>query len=620
MAIAFRKILGATSLIGMAISLAACEPDGPSNAADEKSFSLFDAAGPLDWPMDQAQWGPEGKNQAYGSDWAPLAATAPMVSDADRSYGYAQAWDYPESYRYDDAQYDDAQYDNYDEAYADYDPGYYEDSPGGNTYALLALAAVLGNVIGNAPPDYSFDYDGVKPWVWVTDDRYARYAEPLRNGYRYYYYAPGAARPFLVRDPYYSYGYRGDRLVAIYDTYGRVLNNQRALPLRRAAASYYDRGLVLQRYAGNHPRRGVSAPIWQQRRNLIVTDQNRWERARGRSEAWQSWDRRYEEAGSKRWRGERIARRYSAERFATWQKADYRGPAPRVKRELRNRPQLRTAALGRAVAEVRRDERPAMLRRTGNDARRIAAGRPIEHGGLTRATLASERSAPALRGGGHIVKTFTPAASRPKATFRQVADRSDRRQGLTVRQNAAAQPHDRAAGLRAAPRKQPEKLRRVAAPQQQRASSLANAGAATTRQGLQRQQPQRSVRKPEATRQQAAQRQPGQQRNGLQQRQSKQQQQAISRASQAKAQQAQQQKRQAQVQSRTQQVRPDRRQAAQPKQAGLTQRSSASARPAQAQRQAARPSPERRPAMTGGGNHGQNGGGPQAKGHGLRVR
>src|SRR5690606_29927452 len=121
----------------------------------------FDAAGPLDWPMDDAPWGSPAGNQAR-SDWAPLAAAAPMVSSAARPIDYAPAWDYPDDYRYDDAGY--GSYD--DDAYYDPDPGYYEQSPGGNTYALLALASILGGVIGNSPPDYAFDYGGVEPWAW----------------------------------------------------------------------------------------------------------------------------------------------------------------------------------------------------------------------------------------------------------------------------------------------------------------------------------------------------------------------------------------------------------------------------------------------------------------------
>ena len=49
----------------------------------------------------------------------------------------------------------------------------------------------MTDAIGDAPPDYAFDYEGVSPWAWQTSDDYVTYAEPIDDGYRYYYYEPG---------------------------------------------------------------------------------------------------------------------------------------------------------------------------------------------------------------------------------------------------------------------------------------------------------------------------------------------------------------------------------------------------------------------------------------------
>ena len=76
-----------------------------------------------------------------------------------------------------------------------------------DNYAYVDRAYAMSNAIGQAPPDYGFDYDGVHPWVWRGSNREVRLIEPVEGGYRYYYYQPGATKPYLVRDPQYSYGF-----------------------------------------------------------------------------------------------------------------------------------------------------------------------------------------------------------------------------------------------------------------------------------------------------------------------------------------------------------------------------------------------------------------------------
>ena len=50
MAFSLRKALGATSALGLAISLAACGPDDLA-VKDTGQFSLGEVTGPFDWPM-----------------------------------------------------------------------------------------------------------------------------------------------------------------------------------------------------------------------------------------------------------------------------------------------------------------------------------------------------------------------------------------------------------------------------------------------------------------------------------------------------------------------------------------------------------------------------------------
>jgi len=66
-------------------------------------------------------------------------------------------------------------------------------------YAYLDQAYYEGDAYEDAPPDYAFDYGGSTPWAWQGDDG-LEFAEPVSDGYRYYYYEPGAAWPYLIRD------------------------------------------------------------------------------------------------------------------------------------------------------------------------------------------------------------------------------------------------------------------------------------------------------------------------------------------------------------------------------------------------------------------------------------
>src|SRR3546814_3268294 len=65
--------------------------------------------------------------------------------------------------------------------------------------------------------------------------------EPIDDGYRTYYYQPGAAEPYFIRDPYYGYGYSGGTIAVIYGPDGRALDRARWAQQRRAASRYYAR-------------------------------------------------------------------------------------------------------------------------------------------------------------------------------------------------------------------------------------------------------------------------------------------------------------------------------------------------------------------------------------------
>lgn len=208
--------------------------------------------------------------------------------------------------------------------------------PGDQGYAWIDRADTIFDVVGDAPPDYGFDYDDVEPWGWEAASGYVTYAEPIDDGYyRYYYYEPGADDPYLVRDPWYSYGYSDGRIAAVYDAGGALLPLALAMQRVDYGSRYYARAHDLRR-AARRARRGVAAPVWAARRPAIVRARQQWASARERQPAWREWRQRDTVRAQRRQlREERDTRRAAAVRFANWQRDGLRGGAPPLYRPSR---------------------------------------------------------------------------------------------------------------------------------------------------------------------------------------------------------------------------------------------------------------------------------------------
>jgi len=301
--------------MSLALGLAACgHGDSGKQAAAQPSqqpqaqLGLMTAVGATGAPLDWA---------AQDGNPPPLPGCAPMLQQASAPYRPAPSY----GYRRERVAYDAV-------------------PPAPDDYAYLGLAGSVSGVIGDAPPDYAFAYDGVEPWAWQTGDGYLAYAEPIDDGYRYYYYAPGAGWPFLVRDPYYSYGYRSGGLAAIYDREGRRLDFAHATMQRAAAAQYWDRGEALHRAYQGGQRFGVPAGLWAAHRGMITRDRNAWIAARRDQPAWRGWDAQHAPVMQARWSAEALARRDAASRFDRWRADGYRGGAPQFYAEARNDPRV----------------------------------------------------------------------------------------------------------------------------------------------------------------------------------------------------------------------------------------------------------------------------------------
>lgn len=498
-----RRILALAATTGFAIALAGCGPDDGqqsraaapllSQAGIQPGWSMADLAG-----VDPA---------FLEADAAPLPQALPMRASYDGDYAYAPAYDYgPEPY----------------------DDVYYTE-PDTNDYQWLALAAALGGMLGNAPPDYAFGYGGVQPWAWETGDRYLRYAEPVYGGYRYYYYEPDSYTPFLVSDPYYSYGYRDDRLVVIYDRSGRLIDARRAERQRRAAHDYFERARQMYRAAHRERHAGVSASLWQRHRDEVARERHRWDKARSEREAWQQWDARNARKLHRDWAGEALVRREAERSFAGWQKAAFKTPAPRFYTARRRQAQLHQ------VAAIRRQQR-AVKQRAQRDAQRheAAAGHQAQrqHADLQQ-QLAFERDRHARQVA--AVRTREQPHAR---TIQRNEQRQAQAQRAKARQQARAQQaaqHRQAEARRAKSRQREQVQAQKAAHERQARAERAKAQRQARAHRAQAQQQARRAseqRRQSARRQQAAREHRLVAQRAAQQRQARQAQQA--RAAQAK--------------------------------------------------------------------------------------
>ncbi|WP_338242810.1 hypothetical protein [Aurantiacibacter hainanensis] len=485
--------LGAVS--ALALALAAC---GPEDMASTDQLALTSALGPYNYSLDESAWDQGGPGTQYwaGGEGDYLPEAWPMQADYPGSYAPAPSWNYDQGGYYDDGyagEWGQEDYGYYDAGYADDyydsygDEYYYDDTVGTDQYAWLALAALIGGLLADSPPDYGYYYDGAQPWAWRTHDGYYRYAEPVRGGYRYYYYEPRSARPFLVRDPLYSYGYRDDRLVVVYDRDGRILRHDRARDRRRVASAYFDRGERLYDAANRGDRFGVSAPLWNQRRREIVAEQRRWDRARERRQEWREWDAAHEEAAERRWTRERRARRSAADRFDRWQDAGYREEAPRFYRDrTENRPRIERAALVRNEARAERREQRRDIERVRERSERVDQRR--------------EERREARRGG--------PRAERDTGFARAETERVERTRNVERRRDAERVRRDREESRRDNQRRETVRQERAQREQAQRQNRQRDERADRDRQ--ERQAAQRESRQRERAQQQREERQQAQ--------------------------------------------------------------------------------------------------------------
>src|SRR5579875_2925587 len=137
-------------------------------------------------------------------------------------------------------------------------------------YAYIDQAYDLSQTFGDAPPDYAYDYNGERPWVWRSNDGYERVGERLPDGrLRYYYYQPGSDEPFFVQDPDYSYAYSNGYVAGVYDAQGDLVPDYEAQRQADIAGRYLARAAALRAAAAHEHREAVHAENWVREREAV---------------------------------------------------------------------------------------------------------------------------------------------------------------------------------------------------------------------------------------------------------------------------------------------------------------------------------------------------------------
>jgi hypothetical protein len=179
-------------------------------------------------------------------------------------------------------------------------------------YAYLDRAYAMGGALGDAPPDYTYDYDGEQPWVWQGDDGSMRVAEATSEGDRYYYYEPGSDSPYLVRDPSYAYGYDNGELVVVYDRYGRRLPPDAVAAEADYAGRFLARGRDIYQAAHRQGREAVARASWQARRDQYYADQTQWTQYQVQDPEWRTYHDQHGQEERAHWADEHYRRESEA--------------------------------------------------------------------------------------------------------------------------------------------------------------------------------------------------------------------------------------------------------------------------------------------------------------------
>lgn len=197
-------------------------------------------------------------------------------------------------------------------------------------YSWLDRANYQEEAVQDAPPDYSFDQDGVRPWIWTSGNGARVISEPVAGGYRTYYYEAGAEQPYMVRDPRYAYAYDNGALVGVFTLAGALIDPVAGSPQVSYGVRYFARGTALWRSARSAPHLAVNAYAWNDRRADLSAGRVAWQAHIADNPDWSAWNGAHAADERRRWDDVRAQHQVAAQQFGNWQQQKFQGPPPQL--------------------------------------------------------------------------------------------------------------------------------------------------------------------------------------------------------------------------------------------------------------------------------------------------
>ncbi|WP_343794872.1 hypothetical protein, partial [Sphingomonas trueperi] len=196
------------------------------------------------------------------------------------------------------------------------------DAEGESSYRWIDRAHALWDTLGDAPPDYSFRFDGGTPVAWELRDGYWVVAEDRSEGARTYFFAPGERGPFLVREANRSFGYQDGNVAAVYDGGGRLLPRDAGVRAIDEGERLYQRGRRLRNALLDRQWDAVDTTSWGDMNLFFVGIDPGWD------SGWQYRSTGFDFAQQQRWAAERDRRAAIAAAIARWRNGGFQGPPP----------------------------------------------------------------------------------------------------------------------------------------------------------------------------------------------------------------------------------------------------------------------------------------------------
>lgn len=160
-------------------------------------------------------------------------------------------------------------------------------APPAQAYAYPQRAYQMSRVVHQRPPSYAFGYGEEQPYVWDDGDQGEMFAEPIDDGYRYYYYEPGADYPYFVQDPDYGYAYGPNgALIGLFAATGALIAADHWRDHAPRAQGYWTRGYDLDRAYRHSTRYPVLPAVWRERAPAFYAGHDRWFRAAQAQPGW----------------------------------------------------------------------------------------------------------------------------------------------------------------------------------------------------------------------------------------------------------------------------------------------------------------------------------------------